>query len=319
MFKYLPTNNPISLGAYCTISNEPVCTDFSGLEIKCEGSVFNMKYFDCLFGAIRQVHIENQHMSDYRPACPDCISRYTCSNGATKICQDCSLPGYCHHGNPICDKEIKNFRKWLTAESERRKYRERPRSPMFPSDIYDIQKYVEGCGFHHMKNFEFYTMLLCGIYLYGRFDEYHDLEISDFDDPRCRVLFNISNSAIECLAVMIDGSKNHRQDAYYQLFFNDEMPRQCFLRHLLVWVHIAGIDRGSVFPHPTDLFHKTLCLNGFNSKVPDYLFNSWLQQMLANHCRHSDQVRAGTHTLKVTAFLLAIMGGGEFQSIKRNA
>ncbi len=62
-----------------------------------------------------------------------------------------------------------------------------------------------------------------------------------------------------------------------------------------------------------------MIVNGFSSKVPATLFNKWLQDMLSNHCRFSDGIRAGTHTLKVTAFLLAIMGGGEYHSIKRNA
>jgi hypothetical protein len=319
MFKFLPTNSKISLSAYHPISGEPVCTNFEGLEIKCEGTIRNIKYFDTLFAAIRQVHIQNTHMADYRKPCPECVTSFISSAGTSRMCADCSMPGYCPHGNPTCDKEVKNYRKWLISESERRKYREKPRSPLFPSDLVDIQKFVEGSGFHHLKHFEFYTMVLCGIYLFGRFDEYHDLEISDFDDPKCQVLYNISNSVIECIALSIDGSKNHGQDAYYQIFFNDDMPRQCFLRHLLVWLHITGIESGSIFPNPTDLYHNTLLVNGFHSKVSDQLFNSWLQAMLSKHCRHSAQVRAGTHTLKVTAFLLAIMGGGEFQSIKRNA
>jgi hypothetical protein len=67
------------------------------------------------------------------------------------------------------------------------------------------------------------------------------------------------------------------------------------------------------------LEENTLIVNGFSSKVPATLFNKWLQDMFSNHCRFSDGIRAGTHTLKVTAFLLAIMGGGEYHSIKRNA
>jgi hypothetical protein len=319
MFKFLPRNSFLSLSPYRPVSQDTVCTDFAGLEIKCEGSVKNIKHLDTFYAGIRQVHQQNGHMSDYRPACPECMDIYSATDRSQKMCNDCSLPGYCHQGNPTCDKEMKNFRKWLSDESERRKYREKPRSPLFPSDLVDLQKYIEVCGFHHLKHFEFYTMLLCGIYLYARYDEYHDLEISDLEDPRCRVLFNISTTSIECLALMIDGSKNHGEDAFYQLFFNDEMPRQCFLRHLLVWLHITGIDSGSLFPKPSDLYNDQLELHGFSSKIPDNAFNSWLQNMTANHCRHSDKLRAGTHTLKITSFLLAIMGGGQFQSIKRNA
>jgi hypothetical protein len=241
MFKYLPTNTVVQLGPYRPITDEQGCVDFLGNVMKCEGSVNNIKYMDTFFAGVRQLHIECDHMSDYVAACPDCVVLYIQTDHSLRMCPDCFVPGFQHRGNPTCHKEVKHFRHWLVLESERRKYIEKPRSPMFPSDLLDIHRYIEACGFRDRKNFEFYLMVLCGIYLYARFDEFHDIEIKDFEDSRAQVLFNISPSSIDCISVMIDGSKNHKDDAFYQIFFNEEMPRQCFLRHLLIWLHVTQV------------------------------------------------------------------------------
>jgi hypothetical protein len=322
LFKYLPDGEL----RHSSFLNGSIClTDTCGVNIHCIGTCRNYQSFDVFFAAIRQIHKCNGHGGDFSDICPQCATLY--NNAQQELehlteqqqplmslkCQHCTRPSYYRMGNPCSDENQQNLRRWLQKESSNRGYQVTPTDSLLPSDLFDIHDQVQRGGFSN-TDLEFYTLTLCGIYVYARFDTFHDIEYNDLDSPECRNLFNVSSTMLECLAIKVKG-KNDPNWLFYQIFFNDEQPKVCFLRHLLVWLHVSGISNGSLFPDVRDLDNPQL---REHSKMDHAKYVSWLSAFV-NNCRFSAGLKIGTHTLRRTAYLLAVLGGGSFPDVMRNA
>jgi hypothetical protein len=112
-------------------------------------------------------------------------------------------------GNPCSDENQQNLRRWLQKESSNRGYQVTPTDSLLPSDLFDIQDQVQQGGLSN-TDLEFYTLTLCGIYVYARFDTFHDIEYNDIDSPECHNLFNVSSTMLECLAIKVKGKNEVR-------------------------------------------------------------------------------------------------------------
>jgi hypothetical protein len=321
LFKYLPVGEL----KHPTFLNGNQClTDICGENISSIGSCSNYQSFDVFFAAIRQIHKCNGHGGDFSDICLQCLALYTSQQELFALaeqpqphlsmkCPHCTRPSYYRMGDPCSDVNQHNLRKWLHKESSNRGYTVTPTDSLLPSDLFDIHAQVHSGGYSDI-DLEFYTLTLLGIYVYARFDTFHDVEYNDLDSPEVRKLFNSSSTLLECLAIKVKG-KNDPNWLYYQIFFNDEQPKVCFLRHLLVWLHVSGIDTGSIFPDIRDLENPHL---REHSKMDHAKYVSWLASVVRN-CRNSHDLKIGTHTLRRTAYLLAVLGGASFQDVMRNA
>jgi hypothetical protein len=143
-------------------------------------------------------------------------------------------------GKPCSDANQQNLRKWLQKESINRGYQVTPTDLLLPSDLFDTHEQEQRGGFSDI-DIKFYTLTFCGIYVYARFDTFHDIEYNDLDIPECWNLFNASSSILECLAIKVKGNNDPNW-----LF------KVCLLRHILVWLHMSEIGTGFLFPDIRD-------------------------------------------------------------------
>jgi hypothetical protein len=85
-------------------------------------------------------------------------------------------------------KTTKDLVTWLDKESERRGYQVKEKSFILPQDILDLHQFVSSVHYN-MWDLQNFVMLLGSIYTAGKFDGYHDLDMSDFHE--CSGLFDV--------------------------------------------------------------------------------------------------------------------------------
>ena len=85
-------------------------------------------------------------------------------------------------------------------------------------------------------------MTLGAIYHAGRIEANLDLTHEDFD--HCKHLFHVTATTIKGLAQSVK-EKTDTAWQQYLLEFEDNLPKFCYLRHLLVLVHVCQTGAGS--------------------------------------------------------------------------
>jgi hypothetical protein len=229
-------------------SNEDTVLDISGRPMESEGSVLAPTWLDTFFAAMGILHDTHGQNGSYIPQCDPCNHNFKGSFSnpllSHKPCTHHQTQRYCHTGNPTSSMKIKQLRKWLKGESVDRGYQVSKKSPFFPSDLVEMHRYV------HSRNFELYdltcyTMLLNAVETAMRFDGFQEAKFEHFE--RHHDLWQVHQNRVHSLAQAVK-EKNDRQWYIYEHTFRDCMPKQCFLRHLLVLIHCLDTSSGFLYP-----------------------------------------------------------------------
>lgn len=126
------------------------------------------------------------------------------------------------------------------------------------NDLYHLQKY---------------TMLLGAIYYAGRYDGYSECMHSYFNS--LNHLFRCNEYKITHLAQQIK-EKCDGNWVKYLLYFNDDQPQFCYLRHLLVFIHCTRTKDGHVFTTADRLSNLDNTVDNEFTKPLDYhAFFNW--------------------------------------------
>ena len=100
------------------------------------------------------------------------------------------------------------------------------------------------------------------------------------------------------LVVVIRDSKGKTQEYRFNLYEDSNYPAFCPIRHLLIYVHMAGIKSGYLFPSVAEL--KNPPADGhFKTRVRCDAFHTAMKACIAKVLAKTTHV--GTHTYRFSA------------------
>lgn len=291
--------------------------DCTGVQILCEGTTNNYKWFDSIFAAVHYVHKKAKKEERYKPACAVCLqltSEAPCSahrgNGKTRIHYVRSK------GDPTKSMEVEELRKWLEEESKRREYKPKRRSPFLPHDMTKFHEYLDHKSFDIVE-LMYYVVLLDAIHLGARWDSYHKVKVEDFESTSQHwVVF--MNGYFTNFAQRIK-EKTDSDVTIYRIHFDDTIKNRCLARHFLVFHHCSGVRSGFVFPEEGELRRAHLALAGdknseWAAQEPmDYekfcaRIENWKKQV-----KGSENANWGPHSTRITKYLWSFLGGADLE------
>jgi hypothetical protein len=173
-------------------------------------------------------------------------------------------------------------------------------------------------------------MFLLGICLFLRADELVSLEVEDFihsyhpqgkerlnGDPghgrdKMKEHFIVHATNIEALAVEVQGKKDQRP-VLLMLLSNDKYPELCPVRTLLWYMHVFDIKGGYLFPDDQSLIHHWQEQRGVGweptTRIKYTPFLRLISKLVKTVCKRDvARFTVGTHTMRKTAYLIAIWG-----------
>jgi hypothetical protein len=204
LHKFNP-HNTYSLYESWNLGGEAV-HDLYHSPMKCEGTVRNKDGFDTLFATLAHLHDDHAkkiYSAGYVLQCTGCFAKFKLGGASMTRFDPCEAHAgrqskYCCMGNPSSPaKTMKDLVTWLDKESERRGYEVKEMYFILPQDILDLHQFVS-LVHYNMWDLQNVVVLLGGIYTAGRFDGYHDLDMSNF--CKCSGLFDVSEHKINSLA-----------------------------------------------------------------------------------------------------------------------
>jgi hypothetical protein len=316
----------------CGVPNTPLLTEMDGVPVMdaagnpilCAGTWNAPNKIDQFQAAMSAVHHNNAHDEGYRNICDDCI--------ATKPVKDSGCQRHSGNarfvrtGNPCTANEYKEEKKNIKADREG--WEERGAMWLLASDLREIRNILLSTG--SLEDLQLYVFILLCIKLFLRFDEGDNVDMDHFMEKLHAVS---SMHRIDGLCVKIKGKCDTSWN-YMHLWVDDEYPEFCVPRHLLIYLFVSGIKRGSLFPN-----HKELnaCAGGLLSggicktKLGYDTVRVGLLEVTKNIVKYRESItdktdplhkaptRVGTHTGRKTAYLFGTFGGGSLGDLMEAA
>jgi integrase len=140
---------------------------------------------------------------------------------------------------------------------------------------------------------QYYVMLLISIKLFLRASECQMLNVDDIDTN----LSQKNANGMVALVIIVRDSKGKAQEYRFNLYEDSNYPAFCPIRHLLIYIHMAGIKSGSLFPTASEL--KNPPEDGhFKTKISYDTFHTAMKGFIAQVLDKNQHV--GTHTYRKT-------------------
>ena len=273
-------------------------------------------------GAIRYIHERrDHHMGGFVHSCDDCIKAAEAGKNSSN----------CHHvplrvmdsGDPTKSPVYRDFAKQIGKD--RIDYIEEGAFPLHPSEVRLFRRHLLSTS--SLKNLQTYVMMLLGIRLFLRFDEFSKITVDSFDTG----LHSSPNGKLNALCISICG-KSDKVVHKFLIFASDDCPEFCPLRHLLLYVYLTKMKGGYLFPNekelnnpPADGIFRTKCGGQSVRETLAELYNIVVSvtvvpfnKRLGND-RWLDFMKVGTHSYRKTGWLFAVLGGGNESSIMESS
>lgn len=160
-----------------------------------------------------------------------------------------------------------------------------------------------------LSDLQTYVMILLGIKLFLRADELLSLKVESFDYES----FKMDAAHIHTLAVWIKG-KCDDVPVLLKIRRDDKCPHFCVMRHLFVYMKLLKIKGGLLFPKAEELRRAQANTHGtyvFKKPIPYASWRKRLKSVLLTAVPElvgDDDLQIGTHTLRKTAYLMAVWG-----------
>ena len=146
-------------------------------------------------------------------------------------------------------------------------------------------------------DFQTYCIILIGIKVFLRQDEFGDIEIEDFEPT----LFIVKDEAIIGLVVKVQG-KADDDVAHLYIWMDDENPEFCPVRHLFVYVHVAGVKGGFLFPSQNELMVNRPANGIFETGISSDAMQTRVEYLIKVVCK-LEGFKCGLHMFRKAAFL----------------
>lgn len=285
LHKYSMHNTPLcpeSLSIQrSTVATPTTVKDCLGNPVHCEGTCDNPNIFHTVYAAVQYIHSQfcRHGRLSYTDRCDTCFAQF-CNQRLGNETVMCDAHGVDYlkyvlpRGKPTCSQFFQDLKKSFTRENDKREYVEKHASPLLPSEIMKIHSEVmkTRCDLWDFQN---YTMLLGAIHHAGRFEGFSRAKHRNFNDRKVRKWFESEPHALHNIAQKVR-EKGEARFTYYKIEFNDDQPKLCYLRHLLVFVHCTGTAKGFLFTDKATLKNPHFFPGDFPNSVPYTELRHWL-------------------------------------------
>ncbi|KAJ3088124.1 hypothetical protein HDU96_004232, partial [Phlyctochytrium bullatum] len=280
----------------------PVC-DTEGKPIDCEGGWKAPKNVSQFASAITILHRAKGQSGDYADVCTRCREQDEKGNYAG-CKQHRNGPRVWRRGLPNFDFEVQNVVKAI--KNDRREYREMGNAYMLPQELHAIRESMVKSG--TLENLQLWVMIIVATKLFLRADE-------DPENPEKAEncinwrLSAMANGHVTRLAFNIRGKADKAGSVALTIWEETVINNLDAIRPLLAYIHLAKIKGGFLFPCASELSSlRNGEGNGISRQPMSY--NVFLEKLKAACKPHVlDRDSFGTHTLRKTAYALAVFGG----------
>jgi hypothetical protein len=345
MMKYNPVGVPLTtigidsnLNSFHEEDFDVFCgvKDALNRQITCLGTVDSYNSFKKFNATVHHLH---EHLcangkEKYEKACSSCRANFNAfvpvpdgpsvHSPCNKHLRQCySRSFYVPRGNPMKDQIIQQTKKSLQKESERRKYKPRSASPLLPSEVMKVQAYIQSTGFRPF-DFQNFTMILGAILHASRYDGFHDLHHDDFNNKQSEGLFEGFPNQIKSIGCAVF-EKVDEEWSHYTVEWNNEHPKLCYLRHILIHVHCTNQRDGYVYANEEALKKLSTPPAPTHFETDDQLEYDtvlpWLKKMLVTVLLHAtaSKMKMSWHFAKVSYYLWMTLGGAPLEVAQKGA
>ena len=253
----------------------------------------------CL-SAVSKVHASRAQTGQYFKACKNCAKAfkndtrtYGCSQHGGMLCVH-------NKGNPRTNLIVKNAKKACKGILNE-DYVIRGCRQMKPADVLALRMALLSTG--KLGDLQLYCMCLIGIFLFLRSDEVLDMKVDHFL-PEISI---VDIYAIECIGVQVFGKADQTWRRMF-LYSRHSHPKLDPMRHLLLYVHLAGIKDGYLFPNLRKKGSEKYVYKSFNDRVKERF-----------HLILGQQLHLTTHVFRKTAYLFAVWANAVAEDIRKCA
>jgi hypothetical protein len=212
--------------------------------------------------AISLIHKLHDHGGSYIERCTDCAALHA-TNNRSQGC-DRHVTGrqvlWCRQGNPTGEYDWQTNMKTLKDPN----YVPHGCSQIDPSDVRDIRDHL--LAGNTLAGLKMLVMILIAVRLFLRADEIVSVTVQDFFPE----LFIRMRGVIHCVVLKVSGKSEKGKELFFSLWRDWEYPDLCPLLHLLVYIYLAGIKNGFIFPPDKDLHDKKVGADGCYVEAEKY-------------------------------------------------
>lgn len=276
--------------------------------LMCSGAWKSPKKINQLNSAVKLLHLAMGQRGQYMDSCPNCLALPP--EDQHKGCRAHSGNArLLRQGNPIdsglFDDEKRNFKTLF------KNYKPRGCSHLLPSYVRKMREAL--LASNDIVDFQTYCIILIGIKVFLRQDEFGDIEIEDFEPT----LFIVKDEAIIGLVVKVQG-KADDDVVHLYIWMDDENPEFCPVRHLFVYVYVAGVKGGFLFPSKKELLVNRPENGIFETGISSDAMQTRVEYLIEVVCK-LEGFKCGLHMFRKAAFLFARWGGGDSLDVETDA
>lgn len=271
-----------------------------------QGSRADPMNLNKIFSTVSDLHKIRKQEGSYQERCQQCFELFTnnMTDEGPPSCIHCQVNHFCRRGNParenkvlinkkveIRDKGLSNGHKIIRANS------------LLPVDLVDIHNHVSSRNWPQ-SDMMYWCMTLSGLNATMRYEGMKHTEFEDFELRK--ELWTVMNGMIHTLSLALM-EKRDAKKFIYQLKFNEQVKRFCFLRHIFVYLHCY---------HDGDSGPLYLESDG-KTEVSYKKYNDWMDERLKINCKHGSLGKYGAHSPRRSYYLFSVLGKGNYEDIKR--
>ena len=119
------------------------------------------------------------------------------------------------------------------------------------------------------------------------------------------------------LVVKVQG-KADDDVVHLYIWMDDENPEFCPVRHLFVYVYVAGVQGGFLFPSKNELMENRPENGIFETGISSDAMQTRVEYLIKVVCK-LEGFKCGLHMFRKAAFLFAKWGGGDSMDVETDA
>lgn len=188
---------------------------------------------------------------------------------------------------------------------------------LLPCDLRMLERYYtsQRSGLIALLNLQRWTMAIMATRLFLRYDEYHRIKVSDFLEP----LFMVLPERICSLALEVSGKRDKGVKRQLRLYADSEYPELCPVIPLLIYMHLAGIKGGFLFPTVRELAKEPPSNGIFETHVDYEKELKKTQHDVKAVLPARKNMKVGCHIYRKSGYCHAIFGNANASDLQRGA
>eukprot|EP00474_Spongospora_subterranea_P006372 CRZ06830.1 hypothetical protein [Spongospora subterranea] len=293
--------------------------DRKGDVIACQGGWKDPDNVGQLISAVSVLHAAREQQGQYSESCQTCWDVYhqdaSCTNGCF---HHLGKPRFWRTGDSSTSDVVQNTKRSSNRDSIC--YQSKGNFALMMNELIAIRQRLVSSG--SLYDYQVWVMILIGVHLFLRAEEMEALLMEDF-------LLDLTAfdelGRVDLLVVKVHGKSEKAQaqgPVVLTLWRLDSHPMLCPVRALFLYVARSGITKGYLFGPKSvidRLDMEPVSLDELTTHISYDEFNSVFFQLCNSVTGDENRNRYGTHTIRKTAYLYAIWGGGDLDHIRQGA